>query len=50
MNRALSCTILDCPMGSRIDWNIEKAWVTACEGIIRVEVNTTVPWAVYLSR
>jgi len=34
---------------SSIDWNIDNVWA-AGEGIINVEVNTTVPWAVYKSR
>jgi hypothetical protein len=48
MNRALSWCI-DYPRDSSIDWNSDNAWA-AGEGIISVEVNTTVPRAVYLSR
>jgi hypothetical protein len=48
MYRALSWFI-DCPRESSIDWNSDNAWA-AGEDIISVEVNTTVPRAVYLSR
>ena len=41
MYRALSWFI-DCPRDSSIDWNSDHAWATG-EGIISVEVNTTVP-------
>ena len=37
------------PRDSSIDWNIDIARAAA-EGIIIVEVNTTVPSAIYLSR
>jgi len=47
MYMALSWFI-DCPRDSSIDWNSDNAWA-AGEGIISVEVNTTVPRAVYLS-
>jgi hypothetical protein len=40
---------IDCPWVSSIDWNIDDAWA-AGEGIISVEVNTTIPRAVYKSR
>ena len=45
MFRLLSWFI-DCPRDSNIDWNIDNAWA---EGIISVEVNTTVPRAVTMS-
>jgi hypothetical protein len=45
MYRALSWFI-DCPRDSSIDWSIDNAWA-AGEGIISVEVNTTVLQAVY---
>ena len=47
MNRALSWFI-DCPKDSSINWNSDNAWA-AGEGIICVEVNTTVTRAAYLS-
>jgi hypothetical protein len=48
MYRALSWFI-DSPRDNSIDWNIDNAWATG-EGIISVEVNTTDPRAVYISR
>ena len=44
MYKALSWSI-----DSSIDWNIDNTWA-AGKGIINVEVNTTVPRAVYISR
>jgi hypothetical protein len=37
---------IDCPRDCSIDWNNDNAWA-AGEGIISVEVNTTVPMTVY---
>ena len=41
--------LLTVPRDSSIDWNIDNARAAA-EGIINVEVNATVPKAIYLSR
>ena len=48
MYRVLSW-FMECPKDSSIDRNSDDAWA-AGEGIISVEVNTTVPRAVYKSR
>ena len=45
----LITSYIDCPLGSGIDFNTDKAF-TCGSGIITASVNTTVPWAVYKSR